>query len=33
MRILMLGAYGVIGSAVLSRLHQGGHAVVGLLNA
>lgn len=30
MRILVLGAYGTIGSAVLTRLHQDGHAVVGL---
>jgi uncharacterized protein YbjT (DUF2867 family) len=29
MRILVLGAYGMIGSAVLTRLHQDDHAVVG----
>jgi uncharacterized protein YbjT (DUF2867 family) len=28
MRILVLGAYGMIGAAVLSRLHRDGHALV-----
>jgi uncharacterized protein YbjT (DUF2867 family) len=28
MRILVLGAYGMIGAAVLSRLHWDGHALV-----
>lgn len=30
MRVMVLGAYGTIGAAVLARLHQDGHAVVGL---
>jgi uncharacterized protein YbjT (DUF2867 family) len=30
MRVMVLGAYGVIGSAVLTRLHRDGHAVVAL---
>jgi uncharacterized protein YbjT (DUF2867 family) len=29
MRVLVLGAYGMIGAAVLSRLHRDGHSVVG----
>lgn len=29
MRILVLGAYGMIGAAVLSRLHRDGHTLVG----
>jgi uncharacterized protein YbjT (DUF2867 family) len=29
MRVLVTGAYGLIGSAVLARLHQDGHALVG----
>ena len=30
MRILVTGAYGLIGSACLSRLHRDGHALVGV---
>ncbi|MPZ59093.1 MAG: NAD-dependent epimerase/dehydratase family protein [Rhizobiales bacterium] len=30
MRVMVLGAYGMIGSAVLARLHRDGHAVVGV---
>ena len=29
MRVLVLGAYGMIGSAVLNRLHRDGHVVIG----
>jgi uncharacterized protein YbjT (DUF2867 family) len=29
MRVLVTGAYGLIGAAVLARLHRGGHEVVG----
>ena len=30
MRILVTGAYGLIGSACLARLHRDGHALVGV---
>ena len=30
MRVLVTGAYGLIGSACLARLHRDGHALVGV---
>ena len=30
MRVLITGAYGLIGAAILERLHRDGHALTGL---